>query len=255
MCLIVFGYKAHSTYDLIFAANRDELHKRPAEGARFWNDYPDILAGKDVKAGGTWMGINKSGQFSAITNYRDPSSQKADAPSRGHLVLDYLKTKKSPGVFLDEVDHRAEEYNGFSMLAGNLQELIFYSNRQREKITVEPGIHGLSNHLLNTPWPKVERARRLLGDIMDAPEVSEDAIFSLLGDEERPSAEELPDTGLSRELEEKVSPVFIRDHEYGTRSSTVLLIDRNKEAVFTEKRYRAGTKQVEEVNRYQFTIR
>lgn len=254
MCLIVFGYKAHSSYDLIFAANRDENHSRPTRAAKYWDNYTHLLAGKDLKAGGTWLGINKLGAMAAITNYRDPAIQKENSPSRGHLVLDFLKNSGSPENYLKNVDRKANAYNGFSLVLGNMRKLMFYSNQQQTKKVIEPGIHGLSNHLLDTPWPKVERAKEGLRQVMEEPEISEDALFSLLADEEKPSEEQLPDTGIPHHLEKKVSPIFIKSEDYGTRSSTVLLIHKNGEVTFTEKRFKAGTKEVEESNSYGFTL-
>lgn len=254
MCLIVFGYKAHSAYDLVFAANRDENHSRPTRPAKYWDNYTHLLAGKDLKAGGTWLGVNKLGAMAAITNYRDPAIQKENPPSRGHLVLDYLKNSGPPESYLDSVDRKADSYNGFSLVLGNMQKLMFYSNQQRTKTEIEPGIHGLSNHLLDTPWPKVDRAKKQLRQIMSEGDISEDALFSLLKDEEKPSDEQLPDTGIPKHLEKKVSPIFIRSEGYGTRSSTVLLFHKNGEVTFTEKRFKAGTKKVEETNNFQFTL-
>lgn len=254
MCLIAFAYKDHHRYDLIFAANRDEFYGRPTKAAAFWKEYPEILAGRDLEAGGTWMGVTKNGSLAAITNYRDPSIRKEDSPSRGHLVLDYLKDPKKPEQYLDEVDQKADMYNGFSIFAGSVGGLMFYSNQQRSKISVKPGIHGLSNHLLDTPWPKVVRAKEQLQNIISEGNFSEEDVFSLLQDETRPADHRLPDTGIPKEIEKQVSPIFIRGEEYGTRSSTLLLIDKSGEVAFTEQRYAPGTKQVEEVNRYRFSI-
>lgn len=254
MCLIVFGYKSHPKYDLVFAANRDEFHQRPTRAARFWDRYPHVLAGKDLQAGGTWMGVAKNGSFAALTNYRDPEIQKENPPSRGHLVLDYLKESTSPEYYLHKVDKEADAYNGFSLLVGTVQNLMYYSNRQQTQIEVKPGIHGLSNHLLDTPWPKVERAKEKLADIMNATDLSEEALFELLADEQKPPENRLPDTGIPRHLEKKVSPIFIKSEDYGTRCSTILLIDKNGEVSFTEKRFKAGTKQTKESNRYRFSI-
>ncbi len=254
MCLIVFGYKAHPDYNLIFAANRDENHSRPTRAAQFWDNYTHLLAGKDLKAGGTWMGINKLGAMAAITNYRNPADQKKNSPSRGHLVLDYLKNSGPPEKYLEKIDRNVDAYNGFSLILGNMKKLMFYSNQERTKKEIEPGIHGLSNHLLDTPWPKVKRAKEQLWQIIQNPEFSEDALFSLLEDERKPSEEELPDTGIPLHLEKKVSPIFIKSEDYGTRSSTVLLIHKNGKITFTEKRFKPGTKEMEDTDSYQFSL-
>jgi uncharacterized protein with NRDE domain len=131
MCLIVVSYKQHPKYPLIFAANRDESYSRPTQQAQFWNEHPNILAGKDLQAGGTWMGINKSGHFSALTNFRDPSIQRDNPPSRGQLVLDYLKKTESPQTFLEHIRNNASDYMGFNLLVGNVTNLGYYSNQQK----------------------------------------------------------------------------------------------------------------------------
>lgn len=254
MCLIVFSYKQHPKYNLIFAANRDENYERPTRKAQFWDDYPEILAGKDLKAGGTWMGITKEGDFAAITNFRDPAIQKSNPPSRGHLVLDFLKNDSDPVSYLQEVDQKAERYMGFNLLAGTVEQLGYYSNQATNIKLLDSGLYGLSNHLLDTPWPKIKWAKNGLTQIMQDDEISEEAIFGLLADDHEAPNEELPDTGIPKDIEKKVSPIFIKSDGYGTRCSTVLLIDTEGEVTFTERRFKAGTTEVVDENRYQFTI-
>lgn len=254
MCLIAFSYKQHPRYDLVFAANRDEFYERPTRPAQFWEEHPAVLAGKDLKAGGTWLGINRAGEFGALTNYRDPDMRKEDSPSRGHLVLQYLTNSDDPDEYLENIDRISGRYDGFNLLSGTLENLKYYSNKTNEIVHVEPGIHGLSNDLLDTPWPKVERARRELENLLKQDAPDEQALFDLLKNDSPAPDSVLPDTGIPLELERAVSPIFIRTSKYGTRSSTILLIDKKGLVTFEERRYRPGTTEVDDVNRYEFEI-
>lgn len=254
MCLIVFSYKQHPRYPLIFAANRDEHYERPSRAAQFWNKNPNILAGKDLKAGGTWMGVNKKGEFSAITNYRDPDIDKEDPPSRGKLVLNFLKTDENAQEYLSTLQPRANQYMGFNLLVGSLDQLGYYSNQQDDILFLDSGLYGLSNHLLETPWPKVRLAKRKLQSLMSDGSIAPKPLFDLLADDREAPYEELPDTGIPKEVEKKVSPIFIKSNGYGTRCSTVLLIDHNGEVTFAERRFKPGTMDVEKENRYEFVI-
>lgn len=254
MCLIVFSYQQHPKYDLIFAANRDEHYERPTRPAQFWDDHPQILAGKDLKAGGTWMGINKKGAFAALTNFRNPAIKKPNPPSRGHLVLDYLKNSSNSKNYLQTVDEKADRYMGFNLLAGTLDRLCYYSNQRNEIRRIDSGLYGLSNHLLDTPWPKVETAKTGLRKIIQEKSISEETLFDLLANEQEAPDDELPSTGIPPEIEKEVSPIFIKSDGYGTRCSTVLLINKNKNVTFVERRFKAGTMDIEAENRYQFSI-
>lgn len=254
MCLIVFSYRQHPKYPLIFAANRDEYYTRPSRTAQFWDEHPHILAGKDLKAGGTWMGINKNGEFSAITNYRDPSIKKVHAPSRGQLVLDFLKSNDPPSSYLGKLQSRADQFMGFNLLAGSLDELGYYSNQQDEILFLDDGLYGLSNHLLETSWPKVRRAKEGLQNIIENGHITPDPLFNLLADDQEAPENELPDTGIPKDIEKKVSPIFIKSDGYGTRCSTVLLIDQHGEVTFAERCFKPETMEIEEENRYQFPI-
>ncbi len=254
MCLIVFSYKNHPKFDLIFAANRDEAYSRPTRPAQFWNKYPAVLAGKDLEAGGTWMGINKNGHFAALTNYRDPVIVKEDPPSRGSLVLNYLIEQEKPEAYLKAVHSKAVHFMGFNLLAGTVDELYHYSNQEKQINRVEPGVHGLSNHLLDTPWPKVQQAKAELKDIVKEKKINKEKLFGLLLRDDTAPDQDLPDTGIGYELEKIVSPVFIKSDEYGTRSSTVLLIDKRGNVTFEERRFKAGTQQPDEKNRFEFEV-
>jgi len=255
MCLITFSYRQHPKYQLIFAANRDERYDRPTRRAQFWNKNPEILAGKDLKAGGTWMGITKGGMWSALTNYRDPTIERENPSSRGQLVLEYLKNNDSPERFLKKLDQSADQYMGFSLLVGTGNNLGYYSNQQNNIQLLDSGLYGLSNHLLNSDWPKVKRAKANLNKLIQRNSISEEALFELLADEREAPDNQLPDTGIPEEIEKKVSPIFIKSDGYGTRCSTVLLIDTDGQVQFTERCYEPGTQQVADENRYQFDIR
>lgn len=256
MCLLVLSYKQHPVYDLVLATNRDEFYERDTRPAQFWDNEPAVLAGKDLQAGGTWLGITKEGKFSALTNYRDPSLQKEDPPSRGHLVLNFLTGDMNPEQYLRDVDKNADKYNGFNLLTGNLLggPLMYYSNQQQNLKDLDPGLYGLSNKLLDTPWPKVQKAKEELRQISDNKNISEEALFDLLKDHERAPEEELPDTGIPKELERAVSPIFIKTENYGTRNSTVILVDKNGNVTFEERRYKSGTQIVEDKNHFEFSI-
>ena len=235
MCLILFAWKKDQNYPLVLAANRDEFYERPSAPADFWDDAPDLLAGRDLRDGGSWLGITRGGRVAALTNYRDPTSLKTGAPSRGTLVSDYLRSLAPPGVYLDRVASEADRFNGFNLLVGDPDALFCFSNRGAREC-LQPGIYGLSNRLLDTPWPKVEKGKRGLKAILhDEKGVTPEALFKLLADRTPAPDDRLPDTGVGLEWERLLSPLFIESQAYGTRSSTVLLIDRNGSVTFIER--------------------
>ncbi len=237
MCLIVFAWRAHPRYRLVVAANRDEYFKRPSARAGFWEDYPTVLAGRDLEAGGTWLGITIQGRFAALTNYRNPADTRLSAPSRGALVSDFLTGKATPGEYAQAVEKRALDYNGFSLLVGDTASLCFFSNRGGHVMRVPPGVHGLSNHLLDTPWPKVEKSKQWLAARLEKP-LDTEATFQLLDDTERAPNGELPSTGVSLELEERLSAIRIPSAGgYGTRCSTVLSFGKDGKNEFHERSY------------------
>lgn len=250
MCLILFAYRVHPDYPLIVAANRDEYMDRPTDPARFWKDHPDVLAGRDRVKGGTWMGITRRGRFAALTNFRDPFASVKDKKSRGLLVRDYLTTEISPRKYLDALSDQRTSYPGFNLLIGSPRELWYYSNRSNTTRSVQPGIHGLSNALLDTPWPKVVKGKERLAACLRNLDPS--CLFELLADEEPAPDEKLPDTGVGLEMERLLSPAFIRIPGYGTRSSTVLIVDARGEVNFIERTF-AGERTAEVS--YRFSIR
>jgi len=255
MCLILFAYRHHPRYRLIVAANRDEFLDRPSAPAAFWPEHPHLLGGKDLKSGGTWLGITRAGRIAAITNYRDPRSVMEGAPSRGHLVTRFLTGDISPFDYMTTVAKEAHIYNGFNLLAGDRTDLYHFSNRNGVVSALEPGIHGISNNLLNTPWPKLTRGKRLFREALALDEKHlPDALFRVLADDYRPHDADLPDTGVGLTWERVLSTIFI-DHRpvYGTRSSTVLLIDNDNRVTFRERTFNSTPGTREEAG-YHFVI-
>ncbi|MBK7383716.1 MAG: NRDE family protein [Flavobacteriales bacterium] len=240
MCLIAFAYKVHPEFPLIVVANRDEFLDRPTEPARFWPAEPHILAGRDRKAGGTWMGITTSGRFAAVTNYRDLRLPRVEGPSRGILVRQAMEAGFAP--------ENSERYEGFNLLYGTIDRLMYHSNVNVETLDLPPGVHGLSNHLLNTPWPKVVRAKSRLTELLAA-ELQVRDLFDLLADRTRAADPDLPDTGLDLGRERALSSIRIEMDGYGTRCSTVVLVDRTGAVTFEER-----VIQPPSVGRFEFSI-
>jgi uncharacterized protein with NRDE domain len=254
MCLILLAIKSHPAYKLIIAANRDEYYERPTAAASFWADSPDVLAGKDLRADGTWLGITRKGRIAAITNYRDPASLKSGSPSRGNLVRDYLSGSKSPVNFIAGLGKIAGHYNGFNLIIGDKDDLYWYSNRPEGTRYLTPGIYGLSNHLLDTPWPKVTRGKEIFQKLLsDKKYPSPDALFNILADRTIPDDKSLPDTGVGLEWERILAPIFITSKIYGTRSSTLIMVDRNHRVTFIERTFDPNSDRAS-TSKYEFLI-
>lgn len=240
MCLILFAFKSHPRYKLIVAANRDEFYRRKTALAHFWEDNPNILAGRDLEKMGTWMGVTKDGRFAALTNFRNPKQQLDGKRSRGELVAGALEHSGPIKSYMETLHSKDENYPGFNLLAGNLHDLYYYSNVEKKIRRLSPGIFGLSNHLLDTPWPKVEIGKRHLKEIIEGErEFTAESLFSLLRNDDIYPDELLPRTGVPFELERKLSSIFIKTDDYGTRTSTVILGD-NEKIQFFERTYADG---------------
>jgi uncharacterized protein with NRDE domain len=239
MCLILFAYRAHPRYPLVVAANRDEWFRRPTAPAGFWSDAPEVLAGRDLEAGGTWLGVTRGGRFAALTNFRDPATLRDDAPSRGALVSDFLTSSTDADAYLRSVRRDADRYNGFNLVLGDQTSLRYFSNREGDARALHPGIYGLSNHLLDAPWPKVRAGKARLGALLDG-EIDAEALLDLLDDSQVAPDAELPRTGVPLELERALSPRRIRAGDYGTRSSTVLLVAQDGEVSLLERSFDAS---------------
>lgn len=254
MCLLLMAIESHPRYRAIFAANRDEFYDRPTARAAFWEDAPQVLAGRDLLAGGTWMGMTRRGRFAAVTNYRDPSTHRPDALSRGHLVSDYLRGEETPLGYIKGLAERGHPYNGFNLVLGDRETLLWCSNRAGKEKNLGPGIYGLSNRLLDTPWPKTEKGKAGLKDLIDGKaEPDPEGLFALLSDRREADEEALPDTGVGLPLERVLSPIFITSPGYGTRSSTVLLVDRGNRVTFLERTFPPSSTRVHTV-KYEFLI-
>lgn len=251
MCLILFAYQTHPEYSLIVAANRDEFYSRPSQAATFWSDAPQVIAGRDIEHGGTWLGVTRQGRFAALTNFRNPARNRENALSRGHLTANFLKCRLSPTDYIASIQSDSAKYNGFNLLLGEGMGLWHYSNQTRETTRIATGIHGLSNHLLDTPWPKVERGKKRLQQLLSDP-MQESELFSLLQDDERPADSQLPNTGVGLEWERVLAPMFIASDNYGTRAMTVVTFRQDGLVRFIE-RSRNQSGQWKDSS-FQFTI-
>ena len=245
MCLLVLAWRSHPRYRLVVAANRDEFHDRPAAPLAWWSEDGRTLAGRDLRAGGTWMGVTRSGRFGAVTNYRElDTPPAADAPSRGRLVPEFLATAEEPGAFLGRLNGSAATYAGFNLLVGDSRALHYLSNRDSSgPRELEPGIYGLSNHRLDTPWPKLVKTRERFADLLARATPGPDAFFDLLADREPATGEALPESGLPPEWERALSAPFVVNERYGTRCSTVLLVEQDGGTVALERRFDSAGRQ------------
>jgi uncharacterized protein with NRDE domain len=250
MCLILLAHKVDPRYPLILAANRDESYARPAAPAAFWDDHPDIFGGRDLEKGGTWLGLTLSGKLAAVTNYREGRKPGAAPLSRGTLVSDFLTGELDAPDYLERVKSRGSQFNGFILIAGNLDALYWYSNRAQAVQEIAPGVHGLSNHLFNSSWPKVTRSKQALEALLGASEAGLAAgLFEILSDRREAPDDELPDTGVGLQRERELSANFICGEHYGTRASTVVLIGAEGDTLFIERSYGVGGKPLGEVAR------
>ena len=242
MCLIYVAWRRHPRYRLVVAANRDEYHARPAAPAHWWEDAPGVLAGRDLEAGGTWMGVARNGRFAAVTNYHDPAAgRRTGAPSRGALVGAFLTGDESAPEYLHRVVEEGRRYNGFSLLAMDGDTLAFASNRSPGVMRLDPGVYGLSNHLLDTPWPKVTEGKTELERLLTAPDLRVPDLLALLAVRGHAGAEALcadndRDPGRMRSRSSR----FIMGGDYGTRASTVVLLDAGGAGVFVERSFDAS---------------
>jgi uncharacterized protein with NRDE domain len=236
VCLILFAHRAHPAYRLVVAANRDEWFRRPTATAAFWPDAPHVLAGRDLEANGTWLGVTRTGRFAALTNFRDAENRRTDLPSRGALVSDFLTSEVAPEAYLRALRAEAGRYNGFSLLVADAGSMRYFSNRENDVRELPAGVYGLSNHLLDAPWPKVRAGKARLSAQLDGA-LSAERLLEILDDTHPAPDDELPRTGVSLDWERQLSPLRIRAGEYGTRSSTVLLISTEGEVSYLERSF------------------
>jgi len=258
MCLIIFAHQAEQRYPLILAANRDEFFARPTQQAAFWQadgqSESQILAGKDLTAGGTWLGVSKSGRFSAVTNVRDPSQVEQDEISRGRLTLDFLTGTMSAAKYADGLSKDFGKYAGFNLLLGDGTDMFYVNNLESIVNKLEPGVYGLSNGLLNSDWPKVDRGRTELQQLIQDPDaLSTDKLIAMMQHRDISNDDSLPSTGVSLELERVLSSTFIMnsDRGYGTLCSSAIISSNTGEVRFSEQNYDASGAETDR-HFYQF---
>ena len=235
MCILAFAWKTGSE-KLILAANRDEFFSRPTKAASFWDDG-NTLGGIDLKHGGSWLAVNRRGRLAAITNYRDPANIKAEAPSRGSIVKEFVTGTLSPKEFVNRRLTDAFTFNGFNLLMMDRDNFVYFSNVDRSLKPLDPGVYALSNRLLDTRWPKTLKVKKGLQTLIHRNSVNHESLLQLLIDRNTAPDDELPDTGVPIELERSLSPVFISMDGYGTRCSTIITVSNNEKMRFTEVSY------------------
>jgi len=246
MCLIVFAWKVHPRYSLVLAANRDEFLDRPSSPLDYWTDQPDVLGGRDTEKGGSWLAANVDGRWAAVTNFRDGRPAVPSPLSRGHLVAGYVSSRASAPTYAAEILQPLSAYPGCNLLFGDSRSLFYASNRHlpgtaTQVTSLSPGVYGLSNHLLDTPWPKVERCKASMRELLDGGETGlADGLFDLLADRTLAADDELPATGVPSERERMLSAPFIVAEGYGTRASTVLLADNDGTVIIKERSFGDG---------------
>lgn len=258
MCLMVWAQDAHPNYKLILIANRDEFYDRPSQAVHCWSEPAGLVAGKDLRAGGTWLALHPAKGLAAVTNYRAPALHRAQARSRGELPVAYLSSPQSSLNFLVRLHGMASAYNPFNFLLFDGQDMLFYSNIERIIKKVDTGVHGLSNALLDVPWAKVQRSKeKLLAFLKESPsDLREQAsdLLALLLDNYQPPDEVLPSTGVPLEWERALAPAFIRTPNYGTRSTSLILWDRQDHVCFWEKLHAVGAQQ-EQITHMELRVR
>lgn len=256
MCLILMAHRADPRYPLVVAANRDEFFSRPTAPAEYWLDARHVLAGRDLEKNGTWMGVTTDGRWAAVTNFRDGTSAESGTRSRGGLVASYLRHSGSAQDHVTSVMSEASEHHGFNLLVGDRAGVHYLSNREPGSMMLASGIYGLSNHLLDSPWPKVERGKRVLREALveaTKPDRLIEKLLAALADRSFADDRTLPDTGIGKDWEKLLSATFISAPGYGTRVSTVLLMDQDGEVHFRERTF-SESGQMNEDRRYRFVI-
>ncbi len=252
MCLIFVSYQKNPDYPLIIAANRDEYYARPTACAGFWQRYPDVLAGMDLQHQGTWLGITRTGRLSFITNYRNPALNNESARSRGELTRDYLTGEEPAALYMQKVLDMRRQYNGFNLVAGDLANLYYCASELDEVRHIAPGNYGLSNGLLDSPWPKVVIGKQqFIECIKNKPDSQ--CLMAILADQTKAGLDQLPETGVGLELEHTLSSRFISTPLYGTRSSTLITVDSNYNVHFIEKNHAVAGQQ-EITREYHFKL-
>ncbi len=254
MCLIFLSYKQNKEYPLIVLANRDEFYKRPTQSAHYWEENQNILAGRDLEGGGTWMGITKNGYMSMLTNYRDIANIKPNAPTRGKLVSDYLHGEFNPKEYLVALSKTGSSYNGYSLINGHFNDPWYYSNYDKKVVQLGTGLYGLSNALLDSKWPKIESGKMALAPLISKEKIDREELFDLMINPDLAKDQDLPQTGLPLEKERAISSMFINIEGYGTRCTTLIMVDKHGKVDFTERQYENGQATGEE-NQFSFQVK
>ena len=236
MCLILFALHQHKDYPLIVIANRDEYYARPTQSAHWWPDAPDIFAGRDLEASGTWMGVNKKGRFAAVTNVREPGSFGPARLSSGKLTRDFLSSREPADTFLKNIESSADDYAGFNLLVGDSTGLYFYSNRNPGIRCIPPGIYGVSNGLFDEAWPKLVSGKQALSVALKT-SVENDSLMKILTDRDTAEDERLPQTGVPVDIERMLSSRFIHSNDYGTRACSIVKFNQRGQIIFVEHNY------------------
>jgi len=240
MCLVLLAVRPSARITLVVAANRDELHARPSNALAEWDDVPGLVGGRDLKAGGTWLGVTRSGRFATLTNVRSPSARR-EGRSRGELVRDFLVSDRDPVDYASTLAGDAEAYPSFNLIVADREDVLYVSDQAGSATELSPGIHGLSNARIDEPWPKVEDGKRAMANaVRVAGEVDVEALFAALREERRAEDERLPSTGVPLEIERFLSSAFLRSREYGTRCSTVVVRRGDGSGVIEERRFDAS---------------
>lgn len=242
MCLILIAHHLVEQMPLLVLANRDEFYARPTAAAEYWHESPEMIAGRDLVSGGTWLGA-RSDRWATVTNIREGFNNKANhiSKSRGWLVRDYLQGELSPGDFLAKTKPAFNDFAGFNLLLGDAHELWYASNRGKDPRRLQPGLYGLSNHLLDSPWPKVVRGKTGLEKLLGRSPFDQEAAFTLLSDSTRADDAKLPDTSVPLEWERALSSIFITMPTYGTRCSTILMAMADGRRRLVERRFTSGS--------------
>lgn len=250
MCLIALSFGQHPEYPLILAANRDEFHARPTREAHWWPDKPDIVGGRDLQAGGTWLALQKRGRFATVTNFRDAQPPSPKHRSRGQLVTRFLECNSTPKDYLSTVEEDA--YAGFNLLVGTSDEVAYLSNREEGTRELAPGTYGLSNALLDGPWHKVEKSRERLSALLASGQIDETSLMRMMDDRNKAPVAEVESSRLDFAKAHAITAPFIVMPEYGTRCTTVVLADHEGNWHFAERRFgNAGAMTGE--SRFTFT--
>lgn len=257
MCVIIFALRQHAQYPFIVAANRDEYFNRPTIVADYWPDLPEVIAGRDKQAGGTWMGLSRIGRFAAITNHYEPGHHNPRLQSRGELVSSFLVTDESLDEYSRLLDQNRQNYNGYGLIFGSFSHLRYQTNRDSEIVDITEGVHGLSNHFLNTAWPRVEEGKQKLWEITQSKDQFEaDQLFDILLDSNSSGTDHSEEyiSNYLQAIDPVRMPIFIRLKDYGTRSSSVVLVDLDGMVTFEERTFDPSSKKILERRRFEFEV-